>query len=280
MSGLWADSGRLLPGAASGAGRLLAHPPVGGRGVPPRRLLAYLPAGVERPARRLPVVVFHDGQNVFDEGTAFASSWRAGETLDALAAEGLPLIGVAVPNLARRRLHEYAPFVDRRWGGGGAELYLRYLAERVVPLVAGSFRLAAPATTTALVGSSMGGLVSLWGKFRRPDVFGLCAAMSPTLFWADLAIFDFVERQPFVGGRIWLDVGTREGRRPRRRAARPAKSPSGAMRRLRRLRRLLEEKGWRRDEDLAFVEEPGATHDETSWARRLPDALRFLYAAG
>ena len=57
----------------------------------------------------------------------------------------------------------------------------------------------------------------------------------------------------------------------RRRSARPAKSPSGAM------RRLLEGRGWRRNEDLGFVEEPGAAHDETSWARRLPEALRFLY---
>jgi predicted alpha/beta superfamily hydrolase len=221
------------------------------------------------------MVLFHDGQNVFDEGTAYATSWRAGETLDRLAAEGLPLLGVGVPNLGVRRLQEYSPFVDRRWGGGGAELYVRYLADVVRPLIAASFHLAAPAATTAVIGASLGGLVSLWALFRRRDAFALCGALSPSLFWADGSILDFVERQPFVGGRIWLDVGTREGRR--RRAPRPPKSPSGAMRRLRRLRRLLEGKGWRTGEDLAFVEEKGGAHDEVAWARRLPDVLRFLY---
>ena len=86
------------------------------------------------------MVLFHDGQNVFDEGTAYATSWRAGETLDRLAAEGLPLLGVGVPNLGVRRFHEYSPFVDRRWGGGGAEPYVRYLADVVRPLIASSSR--------------------------------------------------------------------------------------------------------------------------------------------
>ena len=48
------------------------------------------------------------------------------------------------------------------------------------------------------------------------------------------------------------------------------------MRRVRRLRRRLEKMGYRRDENLDWIEEPGGRHDEAAWSRRLPGMLDFL----
>ncbi len=92
----------------------------------------------------------------------------------------------------------------------------------------------------------------------------------------DEALTRWVERHPVAPGRIYLDIGTLEGRRNRRRKT-PPKSPSGAMRRLRKLRRVLEKKGFQRGRDLSWIEEAGGCHDETAWSRRLPGMLDFLF---
>ena len=122
----------------------------------------------------------------------------------------------------------------------------------------------------------MGGLISLFAYARFPERFGLVGAMSPSLFFGDEALTRWFERHAIARGRIYLDIGTLEGRRNRRRRTAP-KSPSGAMRRLRKLRRLLEKKGFRRGVDLEWIEEPGGRHDEAAWSRRLPGMLEFLF---
>lgn len=182
-----------------------------------------------------------------------------------------------MPNAGRRRLDEYTPFPDPRFGGGGGESYLRFLDRTARPLVESAFRVRADGAGNGLVGASLGGLISLYGHLSRPARFGACAAMSPSLFFAEESLFELVAQRPYTGGRIWLDVGTAEGRRRGRGA--PARSPSPAMRRLRRLRRRLESRGWRRDLDLALVEESEARHEEAAWAARLEPALRHLFGA-
>jgi predicted alpha/beta superfamily hydrolase len=122
----------------------------------------------------------------------------------------------------------------------------------------------------------MGGLISLYAFFHRPDMFGFTGAMSPSLWFASGAIFDYIEQAPFAPGKIYLDVGTNEESGP------PGKAKLGRKRyppdesNLRRMAALLESKGYRREHDLLYIEEEGARHRETAWARRLPDALRFL----
>jgi hypothetical protein len=100
--------------------------------------------------------------------------------------------------------------------------------------------------------------------------------MSPSLFFARESLTRWIGRRPFHGGRIYLDIGTLEGRRNRKRRRLP-RFPSGAMRRLRKLRRILEKKGYVRGVDLEWIEEPGGRHDEAAWSRRFPGMLEFLF---
>jgi predicted alpha/beta superfamily hydrolase len=260
---------------AVGAGELLISAPVSGA-VPPRPLLAYLPPGYGKSRARLPLLLLHDGQNLFDDATSFAGSWRAQEALDALAHAGHPVIGVGIPNSGVRRIHEYSPVRDRKYGGGGGEAYLAYLVESVLPFLRRSFRVSPERESVGLAGASMGGLISLHAFFAHPATFGLCGAMSPSLFFAREAEKRWISRQPYAGGRIYLDVGTLEGRRKRKIRV-LSRFPSGAMRRLRKLRRRLEKKGYVRGADLEWIEEAGGRHDEAAWARRLPGMLKFLF---
>jgi hypothetical protein len=101
--------------------------------------------------------------------------------------------------------------------------------------------------------------------------------MSPSFWFANDAIFDYVRERSFVPARIYLDVGTREyGGSPQEKAARRRSRHYYAS--VRRMKRILVHKGYRPQRDLVAVEDKFAGHNEPAWGRRLPDALRFLLA--
>lgn len=227
-----------------------------------RDVLVGLPPSYAEGSARYPVVYMHDGQNLFDRATSYAGDWGLLDTLAAHAATGLEAIVVAIPNMADERKDEYAPFPDPRHGGGRGEAYVRFLVRTLKPLVDGAFRTRPDPGNTAIAGSSLGGLVSLYAFLAHPDTFGAVAALSPSLWFARGAIFRWARGRRFDGGRVYLDVGGRE--------------PPRTARDARRMRDLLASRGYLPGTDLAYVEDPEGGHDEASWARRFRSALPFL----
>src|SRR5215217_1626799 len=130
-----------------------------------RDLIAYLPPSYGDGERRYPVLYMHDGQNLFDQATSFGDEWRVDETMEELAGEGLEAIVIGVPNMGEERCEEYSPFVDAQAGGGCGDDYLEFLVRTVKPLVDRSFRTLPDRENTGIAGSSMGGLISLYGFF-------------------------------------------------------------------------------------------------------------------
>jgi len=244
-----------------------------------RDLLVWLPPSCAEPSaidRRYPVVYMQDGQNLFDEATSYAGSWGVAETMTALAAEGLEAIVVGVPNMGVDRLHEYGPFAEAGLSLGRGGPYVDFLAESVKPLIDSLFRTLPRREATAVLGSSLGGTISLYAFFERPDVFGAVGAMSPALQLGGWRMLRYLDERGFVPGRIYLDVGTHEGMRPRlsRFFLRPFARPYAN--RVRGAFRSLVRKGYRAGRDVVFVREKGGLHNERAWGRRLPQALRFL----
>jgi predicted alpha/beta superfamily hydrolase len=86
--------------------------------------------------------------------------------------------------------------------------------------------------------------------------------MSPALWFGDGEIFPYVEGAANVGGRVYLDVGGREG--------------AGTLANARAMCDLLERKGYRRGRDLMWVEDRHGQHNEAAWGKRLRKALPFL----
>jgi predicted alpha/beta superfamily hydrolase len=236
-------------------------------------LPASYPSGVS-----YPVVYLNDGQNLSDPATAFAGTWELEATIDRLAWRGLDAIYIGVHHAGRARIEEYSPFADPRHGGGAADEYLAFLVETLKPRIDRAFNTQRDRDATAILGSSMGGLVSLYAFFRQPSVFGRAGVMSPSLWFGQGAAVDYVRDARLPRGRLYLDVGTGEG--------------PGTLRDVRRLGRLLVRKGFRRQRrsrvgtsisrrspsaaTLGYVEEPGARHTEGAWAWRLEGALAFL----
>jgi predicted alpha/beta superfamily hydrolase len=221
----------------------------------------YLPPSYGTGRRRYPVVYMHDGQNLSDPSIAFAGTWRLDEALVRLAERGLEIIVVGVHNVADARLVEYSPFPDRKHGGGQADRYLAFLTDTLKPRIDRAFRTMRVSHQTATLGSSMGGLFSLYAWLRRPDVFSLAGVMSPSLWYGREKLFDFVEASK-ARGRVYLDVGTAEG--------------AGTLRDARTLRAMLVAKGLREGEALRYLEARAGRHDEESWSRRVGAALEFL----
>lgn len=239
-----------------------------------RDILVHLPPSYRFTQRHYPVIYMHDGQNLFDQATSFSGEWHVDETMVRLSAEGIEAIVVGIPNMGGQRLAEYGPFADPYHGPGRGDRYVSFLVDTVKPMIDHDFRTLPGREFTGILGSSMGGLISLFAFFQPPYAFGLVGVMSPSTWFADAAIYDFVREAPLVPGKIYLDVGTREY---------GGKTAADAQKRSRRyyatvrhLKRLLIRKGYRPVHDLRYVEEKWASHHEPAWARRLPDALRFL----
>lgn len=221
-----------------------------------RRIWIYLPPSYAHTDWRYPVLYFHDGQNLFDRATSYAGEeWQLDETLEALSRAGQDVIGVALDHAHDQRLPEYNPFPG--WWPARGEDYVTFLCDTVKPWIDAEFRTRPGRGHTGIVGSSLGGLISLYAFFRRPDVFSRVGALSPALWPVRGAIYDYVRAAAQVSGRIYLDNGTREN------DARPMAD-------------LLQARGYHPPETLRYVIEPGGEHRESAWARRLPDALRFL----
>jgi predicted alpha/beta superfamily hydrolase len=220
-----------------------------------RNVVVYLPPSYATSRGRYPVLYMHDGQNLFDGETSFAGvEWQVDETMHMLSGEGIEAIVVGVWNTEKRK-SEYNPFTN--WWKGRGEAYLAFLADTLKPMIDDAYRTRVDREGTGVMGSSLGGLISLYAFFKRPDVFGFAGAMSPAFWVGGGGMHDFVRKLPFVAGRIYMDHGTREY------------DPQ-------RMRDALTAKGYRLVENLMFVKEQDGEHNEAAWARRLPDALRFL----
>jgi predicted alpha/beta superfamily hydrolase len=227
-----------------------------------RDILVYLPSSYARSLKPFPVIYMHDGQNLFDPATSFAGEWGVDVALAKASRRGRRAIIVGIPNAGVDRIREYTPFVDERVGGGHGDAYLDFLLETVKPMIDGSYRTMTEREHTGIAGSSLGGLISLYGFFRDPPRFGFAGALSPALWIGNGEIFRIVEAAPYVRGRIHLDIGTREGAR--------------ALSDARRMRDQLVGKGYRLGRDLSWMEERGGMHNEAAWGRRLRKALPFL----
>jgi predicted alpha/beta superfamily hydrolase len=238
-----------------------------------RDIIVYLPPDYHSvQSRRYPVLYLHDGQNLFDSATAFNNTeWGVDKVAEELILNGEiePLIIAGIYNTGRKRMSEYTHVPDWRGRGGLARAYGKMITIDLKPFIDREYRTLPNSVNTGLGGSSLGGLVTMYLGLRYPQVFGKLLVMSPSVWWANRDILKKVYRGGYTGTqKIWLDVGTCEGR-----------NPQGCLRNVEDLRDALIVKGWRLGLDLKFVKDQGAGHNEKAWGSRIGQALKFLFRA-
>jgi predicted alpha/beta superfamily hydrolase len=248
---------------------------------PKRHVEIWLPPGYdESPTTRYPVLYMHDGQNLFDPRIANTGiDWGVDEAVVRLAEQGTipPVIVVGVWSTAERG-PEYSPW-------HGAPAYARFLIEELMPRVNREFRTLADPANTAVMGSSMGGLLSFYLVTHHPEHFGACGCVSTHFPFSEKAVADYlrdparttvpdtvpyivrdIERglRPPPGARYWFDYGGQgldAGYGPTHDA----------------VRAWLRGQGLVEGRDFVVRRYAEATHNEASWRARLDDPLTFLF---
>lgn len=240
-------------------------PPLSGKKL--RRGYVYLPENYDRePQKRYPVLYMFDGHNVFfDEDATFGKSWGMKEYLDSHPCD-LIVVGIECNDEGWRRLNEYSP-VDFSHEGigsikGQGKVYMDWLVGTLKPYIDETYRTLPDRENTAIGGSSMGGLMSLYAACCYNTVFSRAACLSPSLWVNQPAITDLLKASnPNPDTCIYMDYGTGE--------LSNHTQIRGALREAVDL--LLQKELW-----LTFRIVPGGTHCEASWEKQIPIFMQCL----
>lgn len=285
------------------AGRVVTIIDFPSKQIVPLTVWVWLPADYDRDAtRNFPVIYMHDGQNLFDKKLAgYGHEWQMDEAVSRMAAAGQLrshiIVGIASPKaryatlFPQKLLEHLPPAFQARVRGidlgpeKGAptlmgDAYLKFLTSELKQWVDGRFRTLGDRANTSVMGSSMGGLISLYAMGEYPEIFGQAAAVSMHLPLADpnipegeraaaaQAVADAFAKwlattklDPKVH-RLYRDHGTAtlDEFYPPYAAAFDA---------------MMATRGWRwpNYEARAFT---GTAHNETAWAERVDIPLLFL----
>lgn len=282
-----ADGDTGVPTASPGALQRWSDFP--SKHVAPRHIDIWLPPGGCTQKAACKVLYMHDGQMLFDETTTWnRQAWQVDRVLGGLIAEGMVArtMVVGVWNNGEYRHSEYFPqkflpglpedfraaLIERGLKGKPqADAYLRFLVEELKPAIDARFATRPGREDTFVMGSSMGGLISLYAISEHPQVFGGAGCMST--HWVGtfeqnshvpLAAFNYLQSNlpdPKTH-RLYMDRGT---------VNLEAKySPHQEFVDL-----LAKDRGFGADDYQSRVFE-GADHTENDWSARLRIPLLFL----
>jgi enterochelin esterase-like enzyme len=233
-----------------------------------RPIYVYLPELAQHDhRRRFPVLYCQDGQNIWDDPHCCFGhgGWYLNQICDQLAHEGKiePVILVGIPN-TDSRYREYTP--GKSYEDIFEHAYANFVVDVVKRYVDKRFPTKKDRNHTALLGSSLGGLVSLWMAHKLHETFGKVACLSGAFQVKDRrgqSFRDFLSHRDHQLLKIYLDCGT----------------VSDGIALTRKAAAIYLQHGWREGIDFSYHEEKGATHNEKCWRDRVWRPLVFLFGA-
>ncbi len=226
----------------------------------PRDLIVWLPPSYETDiTKRYPVLYMHDGQNIIDPATSFIGyDWHVDEVSDSLIKAGKmrEIIIVGIYN-SPDRADEYD---DTKLG----RAYRKFIIERVKPLIDSTYRTLPDRDNTAVMGSSMGGLISFLIVWHHSDIFSQAGCISPVFrpnFIKEVENYSGPEKNI----RIYIDNGG---------VGLDKQLQNGCDSMLIALRKI----GFMDGRDLEWFCDPRAEHNEYAWAKRVWRPLMFMFS--
>ncbi len=230
-----------------------------------RRIWIYLPEDYSTSKKKYPVVYMHDGQNLFDELTGYAGEWKIDETLDSLfQTTKKSFIVVGIDHGNEERLNDYGPWNNPKYGGGKGDLYADFLALTLKPYIDKNYRTLTSSEKTALMGSSMGGLISLYTGTKYPTQFGKLGVFSPSTWFTRTELFQYLDQISPLNQKtsFYFYGGHLEGDR--------------LVEDMQDIAKILEQHKVKSNHIKINTEQKG-THQEKFWAKEFPKALQFLF---
>ncbi len=216
-----------------------------------RKIHIYLPSNYKTSKQKFPVLYIHDAQNLFDDFTAPFGEWNVDETLDSLQKQtGKYCIVVGINHGGEKRLVEYNPYDTKEFGKGEGDAYTDFLVKTLKTFIDKNYRTKATASSTAIAGSSMGGLISTYAILKYPTVFGTAGIFSPA-YWIAPALENFAEKimTKNNNNRFWFYGGGKEG--------------FTMMADMERMQNIIAKK----TNNTSVIKEENAKHNEVAWRK-------------
>lgn len=241
-----------------------------------RRVTVWLPPGFKRRlgTARYSVLYLNDGQNLLDPSRAFAgTTWQVGETAaDLIRRRRIPpMLIVGIDHGRERRAREYLPVEDLRNPTAKRPLgreYAEFVTREVIPFITRTYPVLRSAAATGFGGSSYGAIAALYTSLLKPGLFGRLLIESPSLYVGRNHLLRLARRADRWPSRIYLGVGTAETGREDWNAE--------TLGNVLKLEKILRQSGLG-ERRIRLRVAQGASHTESAWAARFPEALEFLF---
>ncbi len=182
----------------------------------PRKAYVYLPVGYEEEEeRRYPVLYMFDGHNLFDDEEAtYGKSWGLADYLDYTCTQVI-VAAVECNTVGFGRLEEYSPvnfsYTDGTPLKGKGKKYMDWLVKEFKPYIDENFPTLPNRANTAIGGSSMGGLMTLYALAKYNSVFSKGAALSPSLWVGEGRALEIIKNGRYGRNTVlYTDYGSRE----------------------------------------------------------------------
>ena len=159
-----------------------------------RKVWIYLPKDYQASEKRYPVIYMHDGQHLFDEATSVGRAgpieWMVDETIDAASNAS---IVVAIDHAQNYGLRQEEYLIHPGHGSEKAKgwAYLDDIVHTLKPFVDNNYRTLSDAQHTAIIGSSLAGLLSIYAGLKYPEVFGTVAPFSPSIWMDEVQLYAY-----------------------------------------------------------------------------------------
>lgn len=237
-----------------------------------RRISLYLPPDYQTSNKSYPVMYMQDGQNLFDATTSFSGEWEVDESLNELFSQGdYGCIVVGIDNGGQYRLDEYSPWVNSEYHQGGqADEYLDFMVNTLKPYIDAHYRTLPGRLTTAVAGSSMGALFSMYAFSERQDIFSKAGIFSPAFWYSEGQEAQDVASHSKQGpARVYFISGTDEEQ--------DGNQSNYVVTDMSDVANAMLTAGFTSSE-INFQTKADGTHSESFWAREFPGVYQWLFA--
>jgi predicted alpha/beta superfamily hydrolase len=145
-----------------------------------------------------------------------------------------------------------------------------FLIQEVMPAIAAKYRVAQGRENTGIGGSSYGGIAAMYVGVEAPTVFGKVLAESPALHVGNGEIVRHTSFLAIAPQKVFVGLGGKEWDVP---------GANEAEVKIIRQTEANLKAALMGPAEVKFVFDPAEIHNESAWAKRLPDALTFLFPA-
>ena len=173
-----------------------------------KKIWVYLPENYTSTNKKYPVIYMHDAQNLFDAKTSYVGEWNIDETLDSIKAQ---VIVIGVEHGGDKRIDELTPFKHPKYNGGNADAYLDFIVNTLKSEIDKKYRTKTNTKNTAIIGSSLGGLVSFYAALKYPTVFGKVGCFSPSFWFCRDELNTLMQQTKDFDTKIYFLCGDNEG---------------------------------------------------------------------